>query len=349
MNTQGNCTRNWRKALGAHSQDDASQRLAKLVWSCLVSQCCLNAPCFQDVAGKFKIFQHQRLNGTECIVGLQHVLFHFFQHLSRPVGLVDCCVNCMVNLANHSDNAGTFIRWARGELAVPEYWILDDWLFSTGLRDFLIATRAFQASIHCWQVLSPAGGWPQLRAAVRAGADAVYFGLDVGLNARARAANFSTQELPEVMKFLHSHGVTRLKPCRWRPKCCPCCWIYWRLLNRMVYLIYSCNLKCDMLQHLFFRYTIRHTLVLACTPPAPFEFKTVQYCPTLFPTIPTHSVCVAQRSRPMWLWTRWFLTTSSLTAQVTWCELEVVQLSKLYDWSLKPRWMPWSCKTSAWL
>lgn len=57
------------------------------------------------------------------------------------------------------------------------------------------------------EVLSPAGGWPQLRAAVRAGADAVYFGLDVGLNARARAANFSTQELPEVMNFLHSHGV----------------------------------------------------------------------------------------------------------------------------------------------
>lgn len=50
-----------------------------------------------------------------------------------------------------------------------------------------------------------------MRAAVRAGADAVYFGLDVGLNARARAANFSTQELPEVMNFLHSHGVTRLK------------------------------------------------------------------------------------------------------------------------------------------
>lgn len=57
------------------------------------------------------------------------------------------------------------------------------------------------------EVLAPAGGWPQLRAAVRAGADAVYFGLDVGLNARARAANFTTEELPEVMKFLHSHGV----------------------------------------------------------------------------------------------------------------------------------------------
>ena len=57
------------------------------------------------------------------------------------------------------------------------------------------------------EVLAPAGGWPQLRAAVRAGADAVYFGLDVGLNARARAANFTTEELPEVMRFLRSNGV----------------------------------------------------------------------------------------------------------------------------------------------
>lgn len=44
------------------------------------------------------------------------------------------------------------------------------------------------------EVLAPAGGWPQLRAAVRNGADAVYFGLDVGLNARARAANFGREE-----------------------------------------------------------------------------------------------------------------------------------------------------------
>jgi hypothetical protein len=35
------------------------------------------------------------------------------------------------------------------------------------------------------EVLSPAGGWPQLRAAVENGADAVYFGV-TGFNARAR-------------------------------------------------------------------------------------------------------------------------------------------------------------------
>lgn len=57
------------------------------------------------------------------------------------------------------------------------------------------------------EVLSPAGGWPQLRAAVRNGADAVYFGLDLGLNARARAANFTSEELPDVMSYLHERGV----------------------------------------------------------------------------------------------------------------------------------------------
>ncbi|CAE8626864.1 unnamed protein product [Polarella glacialis] len=57
------------------------------------------------------------------------------------------------------------------------------------------------------EVLAPAGGWPQLRAAVNAGADAVYFGLSLGLNARARAANFSEEELPQVMDFLRARGV----------------------------------------------------------------------------------------------------------------------------------------------
>ena len=56
------------------------------------------------------------------------------------------------------------------------------------------------------EILAPAGGWPQMRAAVEAGADAVYFGLNL-LNARARAANFDVEELPDVVAFLHERGV----------------------------------------------------------------------------------------------------------------------------------------------
>eukprot|EP00775_Hariotina_reticulata_P002854 gene2854-3147_t len=56
------------------------------------------------------------------------------------------------------------------------------------------------------EVLAPAGGWPQLRAAVENGADAVYFGVSE-FNARARAANFAPSELPEVMAYLRQRGV----------------------------------------------------------------------------------------------------------------------------------------------
>ncbi|HJZ96802.1 MAG TPA: U32 family peptidase, partial [Candidatus Solibacter sp.] len=53
--------------------------------------------------------------------------------------------------------------------------------------------------------MSPAGYWPQLRAAIEAGADAVYFGLK-HFTARAKVG-FEHQELPEVMRTLHRRGV----------------------------------------------------------------------------------------------------------------------------------------------
>src|SRR6478672_7950699 len=56
------------------------------------------------------------------------------------------------------------------------------------------------------ELLAPAGDWEAMRAAVANGADAVYFGLSQ-FNARARAANFTPDELPEVMRFLHARGV----------------------------------------------------------------------------------------------------------------------------------------------
>src|SRR5215472_1364999 len=53
--------------------------------------------------------------------------------------------------------------------------------------------------------MSPAGYWPQLRAAIEAGADAVYFGLK-HFSARAKVG-FSLDELPDVMRTLHQRGV----------------------------------------------------------------------------------------------------------------------------------------------
>jgi putative protease len=55
------------------------------------------------------------------------------------------------------------------------------------------------------EIMSPAGYWPQLHAAVEAGADAVYFGLK-HFTARAKVG-FTLAELPDVMRTLHRRGV----------------------------------------------------------------------------------------------------------------------------------------------
>ncbi len=56
------------------------------------------------------------------------------------------------------------------------------------------------------ELMAPAGDWTMLRAAVSNGADAIYFGLDK-LNMRAKAANFTLNELPEVVLFCKEHKV----------------------------------------------------------------------------------------------------------------------------------------------
>lgn len=56
------------------------------------------------------------------------------------------------------------------------------------------------------ELLSPAGNWECARAAVANGADAIFFGMP-RFNARLRADNFLEEDLPELMKFLHAHGV----------------------------------------------------------------------------------------------------------------------------------------------
>jgi putative protease len=57
------------------------------------------------------------------------------------------------------------------------------------------------------ELLAPAGDRECIRAAIENGADAVYFGLESGFNARARAKNFSPAELPEIMAELHGRGL----------------------------------------------------------------------------------------------------------------------------------------------
>ncbi|WP_206099774.1 U32 family peptidase [Longirhabdus pacifica] len=56
------------------------------------------------------------------------------------------------------------------------------------------------------ELLAPAGDWDCIKAAVANGANAVFFGVDK-FNARVRAQNFTMEDLPNVMSFLHMYGV----------------------------------------------------------------------------------------------------------------------------------------------
>ena len=58
------------------------------------------------------------------------------------------------------------------------------------------------------ELLAPAGNWDCVHAAVENGADAIYFGLAAGFNARARAVNFDVEDLPRLMTHLHRRGVS---------------------------------------------------------------------------------------------------------------------------------------------
>src|SRR3954463_12384851 len=57
------------------------------------------------------------------------------------------------------------------------------------------------------ELLAPAGDHECVRAAIENGADAIYFGLDTGFNARARAKNFEVADLPRLMAELHRRGL----------------------------------------------------------------------------------------------------------------------------------------------
>lgn len=58
----------------------------------------------------------------------------------------------------------------------------------------------------CPEILAPAGDRACMEAAISQGADAVYFGLET-FNARHRATNFSSRDLPEIMSWLHRSRV----------------------------------------------------------------------------------------------------------------------------------------------
>lgn len=58
-----------------------------------------------------------------------------------------------------------------------------------------------------FEIMAPVGSWESLSAAIRAGADAVYFGIE-GLNMRARSsANFSMDDMRKIAELCQHAGV----------------------------------------------------------------------------------------------------------------------------------------------
>ncbi|MCA9199291.1 MAG: U32 family peptidase, partial [Planctomycetales bacterium] len=57
------------------------------------------------------------------------------------------------------------------------------------------------------ELLAPAGNRECIAAAIENGADAVYFGLQAGFNARARATNLAIEDAEEIFTQLHQRGV----------------------------------------------------------------------------------------------------------------------------------------------
>lgn len=60
-----------------------------------------------------------------------------------------------------------------------------------------------------YELLAPAGSFASLNAAVNAGADAVYFGLNEGLNMRVTAKNFSINDLSDISKICSKKKVKK--------------------------------------------------------------------------------------------------------------------------------------------
>ena len=58
-----------------------------------------------------------------------------------------------------------------------------------------------------FEIMAPVGSWESLAAAFSAGADAIYFGIE-GLNMRSRSsANFTMDDMDEIVKQCNEHGV----------------------------------------------------------------------------------------------------------------------------------------------
>ncbi len=68
-------------------------------------------------------------------------------------------------------------------------------------------TPMVSLSVHDIEIMAPAGSWESLYAALHAGADSVYFGIE-NLNMRSHSSNnFTINDLREIVRLCHEHKV----------------------------------------------------------------------------------------------------------------------------------------------
>ena len=72
------------------------------------------------------------------------------------------------------------------------------------------------------EILAPAGSMECLKAAIAAGADAVYTGGAL-FGARAYAHNLTEEELLEAIDYVHLHGRRLYLTVRWKNRCMIIC------------------------------------------------------------------------------------------------------------------------------
>ena len=62
-------------------------------------------------------------------------------------------------------------------------------------------------NIHDYEIMSPAGSYESLMAAIQGGADSIYFGIE-GLNMRAKSSNnFTIEDLHNIARICKENNI----------------------------------------------------------------------------------------------------------------------------------------------
>ena len=92
-------------------------------------------------------------------------------------------------------------------VCVAFFFYLHDWQKKYIFADWSATKLPLSMQRSDFEIMAPVGSWESLTAAIEAGADSVYFGIEK-LNMRSRSsANFTTDDLCEIVRICNEHGV----------------------------------------------------------------------------------------------------------------------------------------------